>query len=100
MLDEDRKQKIIRRFEKRAGQRETWIKKNRYYYEDQSRYYRFLVFDGLPILGAGCGAGDLLPAMKATRGVWKSIQVVDRILNPVGCFLALRLSRVWGKLGQ
>jgi hypothetical protein len=100
MLHEDRKQEIIRRFDKLAGECETWVKKNRYYFEDQSGYYRFLVFDGLTTLGLGRGASDLLHAMKTTRGVWKFIQVVDRILNPVACFLALCLFRVLGKRGQ
>jgi hypothetical protein len=43
MQDEKRKQELITRFNRLAGERETWIKKNRYYYEDQARYYRFLV---------------------------------------------------------
>jgi SAM-dependent methyltransferase len=67
--DEKRKQELISRFDKLAGQRETWIKRNRYYYEDQARYYRFLVSEGLSVLELGCGAGDLLRALKPRRGV-------------------------------
>jgi ubiquinone/menaquinone biosynthesis C-methylase UbiE len=67
--DEKRKQEIIRRFNKLAEQRETWINKNRYYYEDQARYYRFLVPEGLSVLELGCGTGDLLHALEPRRGV-------------------------------
>jgi hypothetical protein len=48
MLDEKRKQELINRFNKLAEQREIWINKNRYYYEDQARYYRFLFQKGFP----------------------------------------------------
>jgi ubiquinone/menaquinone biosynthesis C-methylase UbiE len=69
VLDAKRKQELISRFDKLAGERETWIKKNRYYYEDQARYYRFLVSEGLSVLELGCGTGDLLHALKPRRGV-------------------------------
>ena len=69
MLDHKKKEELISRFDKLAGQRETWIKKNRYYYEDQKRYYRFLVSEGLSVLELGCGTGDLLQALKPRRGV-------------------------------
>ena len=69
MLDEKRKQDLISRFNKLAAEREKWIKKNRYYYEDQTRYYRFLVSEGLSVLELGCGTGDLLHALKPRRGV-------------------------------
>ena len=69
MLDFKRREEIISRFNRLAGERETWIKKNRYYYEDQARYYRFLVPEGLSVLELGCGTGDLLQALKPRRGV-------------------------------
>lgn len=69
MRDEKRKRELVNRFNKLAGERETWIKRNRYYYEDQARYYRFLVSEGLSVLELGCGTGDLLHAMKPRRGV-------------------------------
>ena len=67
MQDEKRKQELITRFNRLAGERETWIKKNRYYYEDQARYYRFLVSEGVSVLELGCGTGDLLRALKPRR---------------------------------
>ena len=69
VLDHKKKEELISRFNKLAGERETWIKKNRYYYEDQARYYRFLVSEGLSVLELGSGTGDLLHALKPKKGV-------------------------------
>lgn len=69
MLDNERKQELIRRFDSLAGERDQWIERNRYYYDDQVRYYRFLVSEGLSVLELGCGTGDLLHALKPKRGV-------------------------------
>jgi ubiquinone/menaquinone biosynthesis C-methylase UbiE len=67
--DDEKRQELINRFNKLAEQRKIWINKNRYYYEDQARYYRFLVPGGLSVLELGCGTGDLLHALKPRRGV-------------------------------
>ena len=69
MLDEERKQELIRRFDKLAEERSGWIERNRYYYDDQRRYYRFLVPEGLSVLELGGGTGDLLGALNPRRGV-------------------------------
>ena len=69
MIDEKKRQELISRFNQLAGEREAWINRNRYYYEDQARHYRFLVSEGLSILELGCGTGDLLHALKPRRGV-------------------------------
>jgi ubiquinone/menaquinone biosynthesis C-methylase UbiE len=69
VLDHKKKEELIARFDKLAAERETWIRRNRYYYEDQTKYYRFLVPEGLSILELGCGTGDLLHALKTRRGV-------------------------------
>ncbi len=60
---------IKRRFDELAERRQYWRKRNRYYYHDQERYFRFLVSEGLSVLEIGCGTGDLLHAMKPKRGV-------------------------------
>jgi ubiquinone/menaquinone biosynthesis C-methylase UbiE len=67
--DRDRKQAIILRFDKLAGERLKWMERNRYYYDDQERYFRFLVPEGRSILELGCGTGGLLNALKPKRGV-------------------------------
>jgi SAM-dependent methyltransferase len=69
MIETDQKCEIASRFDGLASTREEWIRRNRYYYEDQKRYYRFLVPEGVSVLELGCGTGDLLGALKPSRGV-------------------------------
>ena len=69
MYDELKKKELISRFDDLAEERQIWIARNRYYYEDQIRYFRFLVPEGLSVLELGCGTGDLLSALKPSRGV-------------------------------
>lgn len=67
--DRKRKSAIRERFDRLAGDREYWQRKGRYYYEDQQRYMRFLIPQGLRVLEIGCGLGDLLAAVNPSRGV-------------------------------
>jgi len=68
-LDKRHKEEIKKRFDALAPERLSWKKKNKYYYDDQEKYFRFLVSEGLTILELGCGTGDLLNALKPKRGV-------------------------------
>ncbi len=52
-----------------APERDRWIRKNAYYHEDDHRYMRFLVPEGLKVLELGCGTGKLLAALKPSQGV-------------------------------
>jgi SAM-dependent methyltransferase len=52
-----------------AAARHRWIEKNSYYYDEDYRYMRFLVTEGSAVLELGCGIGDLLAALKPSRGV-------------------------------
>lgn len=52
-----------------APERDSWIQRNAYYYEQDYRYMRFLVPEGLRVLDLGCGTGHLLAALKPSRGV-------------------------------
>ena len=67
--DERKKKAIRERFNVLAAQRAHWQKRGRYYYEEQVRYCRFLVPEGASILEVGCGLGDLLAAVKPSRGL-------------------------------
>lgn len=64
-----RKQEIIRRFDRQATQRRAWVQKNRYFYEDERRYMRFLVPEGARVLEVGCGDGRLLAQLSPSRGL-------------------------------
>lgn len=63
------KKEIIGRFNDLAAKREYWRQRNQYYYDEQTRYFRFLVPEGSSVLDLGCGTGDLLHALKPKRGV-------------------------------
>ncbi|MGD8387550.1 MAG: bifunctional class I SAM-dependent methyltransferase/glycosyltransferase family 2 protein [Desulfobacteraceae bacterium] len=69
MKEDKRKKEIVQRFEGLAEDRAVWKEKNRYYYLDRERYMRFLVPEGASVLELGCGTGDLLHALKPSRGV-------------------------------
>ena len=60
---------IRERFDRMAASREAWQRKAAYYYQEQLRYFRFLVPEGLRVLEVGCGLGDLLAALKPARGL-------------------------------
>jgi ubiquinone/menaquinone biosynthesis C-methylase UbiE len=63
------KEKIRKRFDALAEKRQYWKERNRYYYTDQEKYFRFLISSGRSVLELGCGTGDLLNALKPKRGV-------------------------------
>lgn len=52
-----------------AQERDTWVARNSFYYEDDRRYMRFLISEGLRVLDLGCGTGQLLATLKPSRGV-------------------------------
>jgi ubiquinone/menaquinone biosynthesis C-methylase UbiE len=54
-------------YEARAAQREQ--ASGRFYHQLLERYYRFLIPPGLRVLEVGCGFGNLLAAVKPSRGV-------------------------------
>ncbi len=56
-------------FDRLAPERDRWIRKNAYFYEDDHKYMRFLIPEGLKVLDLGCGTGQLLAALKPSLGV-------------------------------
>ncbi len=64
-----RKQAIRELFDRLAPERDHWIRRNRYFYEQDRAYMRFLVPKGLRILEVGCGTGELLAALEPSYGL-------------------------------
>jgi len=65
----NRKRAIKERADKLAENRDKWIARNSYFYNDDYNYMNFLVNDGQRVLELGCGTGQLLNALKPSYGV-------------------------------
>jgi ubiquinone/menaquinone biosynthesis C-methylase UbiE len=64
-----RKREIQDLANRHAPQRDRWVNRNSFYYEEDLRYMRFLVPEGLKVLDLGCGNGRLLAELKPSLGV-------------------------------
>ena len=63
------KGQIRARFDQLAKDRSKWIRRNQYYYDDQKKYFGFLIPEGCSVLELGCGTGHLLASLKPKRGL-------------------------------
>jgi len=64
-----RKLQILEYSNKTNPGRDTWIQRNWYFYNEDTRYMKFLIPEGLRVLDLGCGTGHLLNALKPGFGV-------------------------------
>lgn len=64
-----RKEIIRARFDQYAPRRERWAERNRYFYEDEVKYIRFLIPRGQRVVELGCGTGRPLAALEPELGV-------------------------------
>lgn len=56
-------------FESIANKRLVWKKRNRFYHRCLEKYFAYLIPESKKVLEVGCGAGDLLSAVKPSYGV-------------------------------
>jgi SAM-dependent methyltransferase len=64
-----RKGRVIELAQRLAPERNQWIDRNSYFYEQDEKYMQFLIPEGLRVLDLGCGTGRLLSALKPSHGV-------------------------------
>ena len=66
----ERRAKHVREhYDRAASNRDKWISRNSYFHDEDSRFTRFLVPEGLKILDLGCGTGHLLENLKPSVGI-------------------------------
>jgi 2-polyprenyl-3-methyl-5-hydroxy-6-metoxy-1,4-benzoquinol methylase len=63
------KEELTARFDRLAEEREYWMRRASYYYQDHQRYFRFLIPENSRVLEIGSGLGGLLAALKPSRGL-------------------------------
>jgi SAM-dependent methyltransferase len=66
-MDERRQARLRDWWDRQAPQREAWIQRSRYYYEQLVRFYRVIVPEGRSVLEVGCGTGYLLSRVATSR---------------------------------
>jgi len=64
-----RQREVRAHFDRIAGDRDAWLARNRFFYEGDRAYMRFLIQPGRSVLEIGCGTGDLLRALQPARAV-------------------------------
>jgi ubiquinone/menaquinone biosynthesis C-methylase UbiE len=65
----DRQQATRAHFDGIAAERDLWLERNRFFYDSDRAYMRFLIPPGHSVLEIGCGSGELLRALEPSRGV-------------------------------
>src|SRR6266478_923301 len=66
---EQRRERTRDHLAKIAARRQSWINRNRYYYELLNRLLRFLVEPQKKILSVRCGTGNLLAVLQPSKGI-------------------------------
>ncbi len=56
-------------FEEAAKKRDKWKQRNRFYQKTIERQFRFIIPEGAIVLELGCSTGDLLNAVKPSKGI-------------------------------
>src|SRR6476660_436008 len=76
---EQRRERTRNHVARIASRRESWINRNRYYYELLHRLLRFLVEPQKKVLSVRCGTGNLLAVLQPSKG--KGIDICPEIIE-------------------
>ena len=63
------KEQIIEFWNDTALERAKWKRRNRFYYQEQERYFSFIIPPQSNVLEVGCGTGELLNAVRPSYGI-------------------------------
>ena len=75
----ERRRHLLTWADSTAPKRATWRKRNRFYYEDETRFLKFLTRKNARILEIGCGTGELLYSLAPEFGV--GIDISDAMIS-------------------
>jgi len=64
-----RKKNIQNHFDDLATSRNSWISKNKYFYNQNTNYFKFIIGENKRVLELGCGTGQLLNSLNPCYGV-------------------------------
>ena len=64
-----RKAAIREMVDRQAPERDDWMARSSYFHMEDRRFMHFLIPDGMEVLELGCGTGQLLHALRPSRGV-------------------------------
>jgi SAM-dependent methyltransferase len=67
--DSSAQTELIKYFDARAPERDRWIKRNRFYHRQLAKAFSFFIPPNRAVLEVGSGTGQLLDALKPSRGV-------------------------------
>src|SRR4029077_5022154 len=76
---EARRERTRDHLAKIAARRESWINRNRYYYELLNRLFRFLIEPKQKVLSVRCGTGNLLGVVEPSNG--KGVEIFHEIVT-------------------
>ncbi|HEY2143094.1 MAG TPA: glycosyltransferase [Candidatus Udaeobacter sp.] len=76
---EARRERTRDHLAKIAARRESWINRNKYYYELLNRLFRFLVEPEKKVLSVRCDTGNLLAVVRPSSG--KGIEICNEIVD-------------------
>ena len=76
---EERRERTRDQLARIAARRESWINRNKYYYELLNRLFRFLVEPEKKVLSVRCGTGNLLAVVRPSNG--KGIEICQEIVE-------------------
>ena len=71
-----RKAAILDSSEKNAAYRQKFWKRAAFFHEEDLRYLRFLIPDGLRVLELGCGTGNTIAALKRSFGIGSACSMI------------------------
>ena len=73
--------------DKFAEKRDKYIKRNKYYYKDLIKFFKYNIPEGSSVLEIGCGTGYILDRLKPSKGV--GIDISTKMIEAAKAYATL-----------